>query len=157
MSSCGMMMTRELYKEVGGWPEELGVYGGGENFMNFTLSVMGKKKWVCYTGPLYHHGEKRGYKFNPPDYERNRIIATYLFGGGVLAGRFVANRQTYPSKRQLWAYLHEIRDKCAGHREWIKERQVTTIEEWANNETRLDNYPSQSHDGWPNSKLASHP
>jgi hypothetical protein len=130
MSTCGMMMTRKLYYEMGGWSEELGIYGGGENLMNFVLSVLGKKKWIFYDGLMYHHGEKRGYDFNLWDYERNRIIATYLFGGEELAARFVEGREGLPSKRQIYNTFRDVLDKCAKHRAWIKERQVTTIEKW---------------------------
>ena len=34
MSCCGIMISKELYDLTGGWPKELGVYGGGEHFMN---------------------------------------------------------------------------------------------------------------------------
>jgi hypothetical protein len=131
MSSCGMMMTRELYNYVGGWPTELGIYGGGENFMNFTLAVLGKKKWVFETKPLYHHGEERGYRWHATDYERNRIIASYLFGGRDWTTRFIDRRKkNYPHQRKRWELYRNVLDKCEEHREWIKERQVMTIEEW---------------------------
>lgn len=133
MSSCGMMMTRELYDLAGGWPKELGIYGGGENFMNFVLAVLGKRKWIFGNKPLYHHGEKRGYSWNFWDYERNRIIATYLFGGAEYAARFVEHRKKVPSKNKLWQILKEVLDSCAEHRELIKQRQVLTIDEWAKN------------------------
>jgi len=131
MSSCGMMMTRELYDLVGGWPKELGIYGGGENFVNFTLAVLGKSKWVFGSDPLYHHGDKRGYTWNFWDYERNRIIATYLFGGESYAARFVECRDKVPNKNRLQRILSSVIDKCAAHRAWIKARQVLTIDEWA--------------------------
>jgi hypothetical protein len=126
-----MMLTRELYDLVGGWPKELGIYGGGENFINFTLAVMGKKKWIFGTEPLYHHGEKRGYNWNFWDYERNRLIATYLFGGADFASRFVDQRKKVPNKRQFWAVYQDVLNTCEEHRNWIVDRQVMTIHEWA--------------------------
>jgi glycosyltransferase involved in cell wall biosynthesis len=131
MSSCGMMMTRKLYDEVGGWPSELGIYGGGENFINFTLSVLGKKKWVFGFSPIFHHGEKRGYNWNFGDYERNRLIATYMFGGELLAGRFIDGRDKLPSKRQFWKLLSQIITQCGAQRKMIADKQVIDINEWA--------------------------
>jgi glycosyltransferase involved in cell wall biosynthesis len=131
MSSCGMMMTRELFDYVGGWPEQLGIYGGGENFMNFVLAVLGKKKHIWGYEPLFHHGEKRGYNWNFWDYERNRLIATYLFGGTEFASRFIEKRKTVPNKRRLWKMYYELIPECSSQRELILSRQKITIEEWA--------------------------
>jgi len=129
MSTCGCMMTRDLYDEVGGWPEELGIYGGGENFLNFTLAVMGKTVNIWPTDrPLHHHGEKRGYHWNGDDYTRNRIIATYMFGGADLARKFAATRKGNPSVIERMA--EDVIDKCAGHRAHIEQKQVMNIEEW---------------------------
>ena len=131
MSSCGMLMTRDLYNLAGGWPKELGIYGGGENFINFTLAVMGKHKWIYGSKPLYHHGDKRGYNWNFWDYERNRLIATYLFGGADYASRFAENRDKVPNKNRLQRILSGVIDSCSEHRELIKERQILPIDEWA--------------------------
>ena len=81
MSTCGMMMNRELYDQLGGWPEELGIYGGGENYINFVLATMGKSKWVCPVGPLYHYAAPRGYYYNYDDFVRNRAIAVWMISG----------------------------------------------------------------------------
>ena len=57
----------------------LRIHGGGENFMNYTLSVLGKHKWIYSWGTLFHHGEKRSYHYVYDDYIRNKILAAYLF------------------------------------------------------------------------------
>ena len=80
MSTCGMMMTRQLFDDLGGWPEQLGIYGGGENFINFTLATLGKTINIFpYNAPLWHFAEKRGYHWNFDDYLRNKGIATFCF------------------------------------------------------------------------------
>lgn len=129
MSACGVMMTREIYDGFGGWPEELGIYGGGENFLNFTLATLGKTVNIWPTDrPLHHHGEKRGYNWNGDDYSRNRIIATYMFGGEDLARKFTATRK---GNRQFLARMcEEIIDKCSDHRAMIALKQVIDIEDW---------------------------
>ncbi|MBW2044793.1 MAG: glycosyltransferase [Deltaproteobacteria bacterium] len=128
MSTCGMMMSRDIYNELGGWPEELGIYGGGENFTNFTLAILGYRIHIWPFGVLYHHGDKRGYSWNYNDYTRNRTIATYMFGGKALAKRFIAQRKG--RREVLQSILDDVFTTCADHRALIKSRQKMTIEEW---------------------------
>ncbi len=129
MSTCGMMVTRELYDLVGGWPEELGIYGGGENFINYTLAVLGKHKWIMPGKPLHHHGDKRGYSFNGDDYLRNRCIASFMFGGYELADLMM--RHSRGGSRVKRMILEDVASACKSQRELIQKRQVVTIEEWA--------------------------
>lgn len=130
MSTCGMMITRELYDLVGGWPVELGIYGGGENFLNFTFAVLGKRKHIMPGKQLCHHGSGRGYHWNYNDHLRNRIIATYMFGGTDIARRFTENAKGRP--KVLFKMFNEVIDNeaCSKHRALIKANQVTTIDEW---------------------------
>lgn len=129
MSCCGVMMTRALYDCVGGWPTELGTYGGGENFLNFTLPVLGKKKWVFPARPLYHHGAKRSYYYDGLDYFRNRIIASYIYGGQEITERFVKSYEKIGlmSKARIF---HEAASKCVELRKGIEAKSVTSIEDW---------------------------
>ena len=132
MSTCGMLISNFLYRQVGGWPKELGIYGGGENFMNFTLAILGKKKYIYSPSTLFHHGDKRGYKYNGPDYDRNRIIANYLFGGEDAAVRWVWNHAKHlQTSRHKTNTLNEIFHLCRKQRAWIVERQEVCIEDWA--------------------------
>jgi len=128
MSTCGMMMSRELYDYMGGWPVELGIYGGGENFMNFTLAVLGKKKWIMPGGALHHHGDKRGYHWNGDDMVRNRAIANYCFGGKALAKKFIDHRKG--NRAVLNGIYYDVLEKCADHRDLIRDRQLVEIKEW---------------------------
>jgi glycosyltransferase involved in cell wall biosynthesis len=129
MSTCGMMMTRELYEEVGGWPEELGIYSGGEHFMNFTLAVLGKKKWIFPTDyALYHHAERRGYAFNSGDTLRNRLIAAYLYGGRDWLEENAMKAKGRP--KVINRYKTDIPELCRDQRQWIKDRQEMTIFQW---------------------------
>lgn len=128
MSTCGMMMSRKIFDELGGWPTELGIYGGGENFINFTLAVLGKTVNIFPGPPLFHHGEKRGYHWIGDDYTRNRTIATYIFGGEALAQRFTERRKGSPDVNR--GILEDVLATCKDHREFIKAKQKLTIEEW---------------------------
>lgn len=129
MSTCGMMITREIYEEVGGWPRQMGIYSGGEHFMNFTLAVIGKKKWIYPAETaLYHHGDKRGYSFNSGDTLRNRLIAAYLYGGKEW---LVENAQKAAGRRELKErFVDEILRECSEQRNHIKSKQKRTIFKW---------------------------
>ena len=131
MSTCGMMITRDIYNSLGGWPIELGIYGGGENFINFSLAVMGMKKWIYPNGILRHHGEKRGYSWNYGDYHRNRMIATYCFGGKDWLNRYA---KTMSSKiPNIDKVTQDIIEKVTSHRLLIKKQQTCTIDDWLSN------------------------
>ena len=128
MSTCGMMMTRALYDKLGGWPSELGIYGGGENFINFTLATMGKSINIYPTLPLHHFAEKRGYNYEYADYKRNQIIATYIFGGSDRAKMF--SRHCKLDAKTAEKAVAEVIEKCADHRDHVARSQVMTIEDW---------------------------
>lgn len=128
MSTCGMMMTRKIYDQLGGWPTELGIYGGGENFINFTLAVLGKSVNIMPGLPLFHYAEKRGYQWNYDDWIRNRIIATYLFGGDEFARLFTNHAKGRPSVLERIRY--DVIKKCRSHREHIEAQQKVSIEDF---------------------------
>ena len=128
MSTCGMMMTRELYDQVGGWPVELGIYGGGENFMNFTLAVLGKIINIFPGLPLFHYAAKRGYNWNYTDFHRNRFISSFMYGGEDFARKYISYVKGRPG---VWdKIIKETLPLCRKHRDKITNAQVMTIEEW---------------------------
>lgn len=128
MSTCGMMMTREIYNELGGWPLEMGIYGGGENFINFTLATLGRSKHIWPKGCLYHHGAKRGYNWNYNDYHRNRTIAAYMYGGPDLAERYIMNCKG--DRAVLNSILESVLNTCVEHRNHIVGKQIISINDW---------------------------
>lgn len=129
MSTCGMMISRDLYDKIGGWPLGMSSYGGGENFLNYTLSVIGKKKFIYPYATLFHHGEARDYHWDYSGFVRNRMIAHYLFGGVDLLDKFTSITKGRP------ATLRKLRDSVIPEqkpqRELIKKQQVTTIQDWS--------------------------
>lgn len=130
MSTCGMLMSRVVYNKLGGWPKELGIYGGGENFINYSLATMGMKKWIYPDEPLYHHGEKRGYNFNYDDSLRNRFIAYFCACGHEFAEKAMEGSKGKPqAKRNI---LDDVIKKCGDHRALIQSQQKLSIYEWLN-------------------------
>ncbi len=130
MSTCGMMMHRSLYDELGGWPTELGIYGGGEHFINFTLAVLGKTVNIWPGKPLYHYAAPRGYHWNYGDYHRNRCIATYIFGGEALAYRYIMNIKGDDLIKESIFSTVTGSSACRAHHDFILKRKKMTIEAW---------------------------
>jgi glycosyltransferase involved in cell wall biosynthesis len=132
MSTCGLMMTRALYDKMGGWPRELGIYGGGENFMNFCCSVMGVRKFITPGKLLHHHGEKRGYHWRYDDGVRNRFIANYLFGGEEWLDKYLKGliKRGKGRPEVLEAIRATVIGPCKKQYDLIQSQAVTTIDDW---------------------------
>lgn len=144
MSTCGMIIQREIYDKIGGYPEELGIWGGGENFINYVLPTLGYKKWVYPKGVLRHHGEKRGYSYTYKDLERNRIIAFYLVGGKKWANRYVESIKDKYTEGQ--AVADEIFIKLKAQRQMIVSQQVISIDDWLKQELNIPVVPARKRD-----------
>lgn len=130
MSTCGMMMSRKIFDDLGGWPSELGIYGGGENFTNFVMATLGYTINIFPSMPLYHYAEKRGYEWNYDDYLRNRMIATYMAGDYQLLKLFTENAKGNPSaKQRLMESVITNKDVIA-HKEMLGKKQKIDIREW---------------------------
>lgn len=136
MTTDGMMITRELYDYIGGLPKSLGIWGGGENFINFTLAVLGKTVNIMVGDSLNHHGDKRGYSYNFDDLFRNRCTAAYMYGGEELAVKYAANHKGRPSHLKMLCL--EVMDECYLQRKMIETRQVIEIREWVK-KWKMDN------------------
>jgi hypothetical protein len=128
MSTCGMMMHRDIFNELGGWPEELGIYGGGENFINFTLAVLGYSVNIFPSFPLFHYAAPRGYSWNYNDFHRNRTISSLMYGGPDFAKKYIKHVKGSPGT--LLRIYEDVMIKCSDHRKHIESRQVMAIEEW---------------------------
>lgn len=133
MSTCGMMITRKLYNTIGGWPEELGIYGGGENFINFTLSVLDRPKTIFPADPLYHFSGKhasRGYHWYHDDWTRNRAIAAFVHGGRNFCYKFLQNAK---GRRQVLDEMFKevtTNPSIVAHRALIEKQQILSIDDW---------------------------
>lgn len=131
MSTCGMLISREVYDLLGGWPAELGIYGGGENFTNFASAVLGVKKFIMPGPALHHHGEKRGYHWNFADHKRNQAIAAFCYGGEAWLQAFCRKHVKYERVPAFFEHLIEtIPAECAEHRAHIQRNQKQEIEAW---------------------------
>jgi len=135
-STCGMMISRKLLvDELGMWPKALGIYGGGENFINFTLAVMGYHINV-FSSPnsLHHFAEKRNYSWHYDCWIKNRIVAAYMNGGKKWAKIYALNAKG--RRTVLERMYNEVLEECSEHREFIKPKIKTTPQEWVEREVR---------------------
>ena len=128
MSTCGMMIHKKYFEMALAWPSQLGIYGGGENYINYVMAIMGLKKYVYDADPLCHLGDRRSYHWNADDYNCNRIIANYCVGGEELALKYT--NQMRGSKRRAHHLLQEVIVANKRRREEIKRRQKLSIEQW---------------------------
>lgn len=129
MSTCGMMIAKNIFNSFGGWPSELGIYSGGEHFLNYVMATLGYKKYVAPLPPLYHEGkEKRGYSSDASDMIRNRFIASYMIGGDSLLELYATHSKGRPEVKAN--YISEIKQLCKSQRQAIESKQVITITDW---------------------------
>jgi glycosyltransferase involved in cell wall biosynthesis len=129
MTTCGMLMARQIYDRLGGWPRELGIYGGGENFINYCCAVMGISKWIWPYGTIHHHGDRRGYNWNYDDYHRNRMIAVFMHSGIDFARRYIEHN-VKGSKRKLNQELMGLHGELDEQFCKIQKQKVIDLKEW---------------------------
>ena len=131
MTTCGMMMHREYFHLLGGWPKALGIYGGGENFVNYVSAILGLKKWVYPDATIYHMGEKRGYNWYYDNYQLNRMIALYMIGGLDLVWRFL-EKSVKGHHRILRKEMMELAQNphLQMQRKTIMQNQQVCLSEW---------------------------
>lgn len=137
MSTCGMLVHREVFDLLGGWPKELGSYSGGEHFWNYSMAALGKKVWIWPHGTLYHHGERRGFPVYGLDMVRNQCIGIYVAAGRTMAERFMANvripafpKPIAPTQEMRRSILEDVLESCFDHRQLIESRQKISLVDW---------------------------
>ena len=127
-SSCGMMLNRSLWDDLGGWPQRF-AYSGGEHFTNFVLATMGKRKWMFTGGFLRHHGAPRDYHYTYEGLVWNQCAAMYMVGGRELAEKYIQHKDGRPEK--LKEILGDVLMQCHDQRLHVKAQQIVNIYDWA--------------------------
>jgi len=132
MSTCGMMIPRKVIEELGPWNKELGIYGGGESYMNWKQATCGYGQWIVPQAWCWHFADKRGYSWNYRDFVRNSFIAAYCIGGE----EYLTEQADYRIKHKkgapsvIEALVDDVREKCREDMEFIKSKQVVTFDEY---------------------------
>ena len=129
MSTCGMMCPRTTIEDLGGWHPEFGIYCGGEGYINLKQSTCGYHHWIHPKAICWHWAEKRGYQYWHSDYVRNEMIAAYV-NGGEEALQFCINGRG--ASQAILNLADDVKEKCKEEYEYIKSRQVETLENYFN-------------------------
>jgi len=130
MSTCGMMISRRIYERVGGWPANFGAYGGGENFMNYALSVTGHSKFIYPAITCHHHGEGRDYHSTYDGTLWNRLVAHYLFGGAEALHDLRRNSKGRPIVLDEMEGGILANTEYKKHRAIIKRNTTVSLKDW---------------------------
>lgn len=130
MSTCGMMCPRPVIDDLGPWSPELGIYGGGESYINWKQSTCGWTHWIHPEAWCWHWAEKRGYAWNWSDFTRNSMIAAYVVGGDDYLQEQVDARINKASPEHLYGLADDVREKCKADRDFVASRQIETFDEY---------------------------
>lgn len=79
--ASSILIDRDVFEEIGGFHSSLGIYGGGETYLDLKVQMFGYKVRVAVGYKLFHMTEKRGYAWNKKDFQRNFMLSAYALGG----------------------------------------------------------------------------
>jgi len=130
MSTCGMLTPRSVIDKLGGWHPELGIYGGGESYINWKQSTCGYGHYIHPKAVCWHYADKRGYSWNHTDYVRNSFIAAYVVGGEAFLNQQVEQRYKRDRKDIIDGLAKDVIEKCKEEREFIKKNQTISFEDY---------------------------
>ena len=131
--TAGVCIRREFLERVGGWPEELRVYGGGEQWISLLCWMLGGECWVHPGTYLYHLADRRGYSDGTNEtHFFNKCLVAYALGGekwlNVVVGRRMATSSLcyHPAFYKL---AEEAKAAGQKYREWVDANKVYTLDE----------------------------
>ena len=75
------LIDRDVFFEIGKFNEHLGIYGGGEPYIDLKVQMFGYDVRMPPNCRLWHLTEPRGYNWNNKDLHRNFMIAAFALGG----------------------------------------------------------------------------
>jgi hypothetical protein len=113
LSGSHGLVDREVYEAIGGIHPALGIYGGGEPYLDLLQQMYGYEIRCHPEFQVWHLAEKRGYSWNNDDLWRNFMIAAYALGGAkwldLLYSRYV---QRCNGVERYLTRLVELRDEA---------------------------------------------
>jgi len=130
MSTCGMLSPRTVFDELGPWHPELGIYGGGESYINWKQSTCGYHHWIHQEAECWHYADKRGYAWNHGDFVRNSFIAAYVVGGDKFLEEQIILRKQKERHNVIDELAADVREKCGDEMRFIASKQVETFDQY---------------------------
>jgi glycosyltransferase involved in cell wall biosynthesis len=132
--SSSLLIDREVFEEVRGFHPALGIYGGGETYIDLKVQMFGHKVRMAIDHHIYHLSETRGYRWNNENFRFNKMLAAFTIGGEKYLktvfdhfifcdeGREQYQEQTVKSRGQAISLGAE-------DREWTEENAMYTLDE----------------------------
>lgn len=136
--TAAMTVRREFLEKLGGWPNELSVYGGGEQWIALACWMLGYECWVHPDTYVYHYADYRKYKDNGSDkstqdaHHFNVCLVAYALGGEEWWQARVDHmlEQWKPPYHEGGMRLaREAKEKARMYRERIKQLAECSLEE----------------------------
>lgn len=120
------LIDRDVFFDIGGLHSALGIYGGGEPYLDFKTHMFGYEIRCKPEFQVWHLAEKRGYSWNQQDFWRNFMIASYAIGGDEALEPLYATYFEKCKDNDDWlANLYKLKDEAimlASHdRQWIEQ------------------------------------
>lgn len=132
--ASSLLIDKEVFEEVGGFHPSLGIYGGGETYLDLKAQMFGHRVRMCVGHKLFHMTEKRGYAWTGDDFKRNFMMAAYALGGEkhldtVYQHYFKGMRGNKDWEEGLGKLRTQAILLAAADREWIEENAKYTLDE----------------------------
>lgn len=141
--TAGIAIQREFLDLVGGWPDEMSVYGGGEQWISLLCWMLGGECWIDPRTYLYHLADTRGYsndgngKSTNDGHFFNKCLVGYALGGEAW-WEHLLNWTISPENPHAWKEAYhdgarrlaaEAREKGEKYRAWVSDAALHTLDE----------------------------
>lgn len=138
------LVDREVFEEIGGFHPALGIYGGGEPYLDLKVQMFGHEVRCNLAFEICHLTERRGYSWNNDDLWRNFMIAAYALGGdGALEPLYETYWKRCNGVPRYEERLVELRAEAVElareDREWTETNAVRTLQEVLDSHIKREN------------------
>jgi glycosyltransferase involved in cell wall biosynthesis len=128
------LIDREVFIEVGGFHPGLGIYGGGETYIDLLVQRFGYSVRMHPRFRLWHLTEKRGYAWNNEDFRHNFMLAAMVLGGEKWLDRVAehhikCNKGVEKYDRNTRKMREDVLAEGTPMHEWVNERAKYTLDE----------------------------
>ncbi len=129
-----LLIDRDVFEEVHGFHPALGIYGGGETYLDLKVQMFGYKVRMAVDHHIYHLTETRGYRWNNENFRFNKMLAAFTIGGEKYLEPVFDHFMKVDEKRPQYQE-HTIKNRGqaivlgASDREWTEANAEFTLDE----------------------------
>ena len=130
--TAGLLIDRETWNEIGGFHNNLGIYGGGEPWINLKTQILGYDVRCNPAFKQYHLTEKRGYSGSNMDRWHNFMLVAYALGGDKYLTPVYENFKRVCHKSYYPQFEEEYRKAVKEgqeERQWCKDNCKYSLDE----------------------------